>query len=232
MSDYIKETGKSVGSIYITGGGFVNREFKGASPTSAFGWEELGWKKTPSRGTAFALTDIDNIDVGLVPRCEIEISYMRYEDYTDMRQILKQKHYSITFVDFDNKEWTTRDMYCTDNSKKQFLILDRKILGAVSMTLKFVGTNLDLIENGNSFEVKKYTIQYIENDTTSTDKTKEIYWGGQITLETESSEIKTGYHLNGWVTKNSDGEINGYYGLGQSITVWKDLTFYPWFIES
>ena len=53
----------SIGSIYITGGGFVNREFKGVSPNSAFGWNELVWKKTPTRSNNFSFDNIDDIDV-------------------------------------------------------------------------------------------------------------------------------------------------------------------------
>lgn len=231
----IDNIGRSIGSIYITGGGFVNREFKGASPDSAFGWSELVWKTSPSRGANFAFTNIDTIDIGLVARCEINIKYMSYEDYIDMRKILKQRRFLVTFFDADDVKWYTRDMYCSGNSKNKFLILDKSLIGTINFSLKFVGTNLDLVELINENDDEVYSISnktatIIENGSQTAQLTTE--YGGVIKLPTSTTEsAPSGQHFNGWQTKN--GNITtGWYGAGQVITLWNDLTLYPLFEQS
>lgn len=232
---YMDSTYGSIGSIYITAAGFINREFKGVSPNSSFGWQELVWKKTPSRGANFKFTNMDRIDVGLIARCEIDVSFMTPDDYRDMRKILKQRHYLITFYDMDEQEWVTRDMYCSENTKSKFLILNQSILGTIDFKLKFVGTNLDtetiIDSNGNETQtLKMVNIEYIENGEST--KNQAIVYGGQIELEYDTEENAPAFtYFYCWVTKDDNGNVNGYYGLGQSITVWKNLKLYPYFKE-
>lgn len=236
--DYTQSEYGSIGSVYITGAGFIHREFKGVSPNSSFGWQELVWEKTPSRGADFKFTNMNDIPVGLVARCEIDVSFMTPDDYRDMRLILKQRHFWVTFYDMDEQKWYTRDMYCTESSKSKFLILDKSILGTVDVKLKFVGTNLDTEiyiddEDNEITQVRTFDITYIEyiDSTLQTSRNKKVNYASQVILESTSlEETPTGYYLDGWVTKDDGENITGYYGLGQSITVWKNLTLYPNFV--
>lgn len=226
----------SIGSIYITGAGYVMREFKGVSPNSAFGWQELVWKKPPNRGSNFKFTNMDQIDVGLVARCEIEIAFMTPDDYKDMRKILKQKHYMIKFYDMDEQQWVTRDMYCTENTKSKFLILSKAIQGTIDCKFSFVGTNLDLDEtidsDGNEITVQRmYKINYIINNEIDESKSFTTGYGSQITIQ-PSIEAEEGTYFAYWVSKNDDDEITGYYLPNQSITVWDNMSFYPYFKQS
>ena len=155
-----------------------------------------------------------------------------------MRKILKQRHFIVTFYDMDENKWVTRDMYCTENTKNKFLILDKSILGAIDYKLKFVGTNLDtetyIDEDDNEItEVRKLDIKYNEyiDSVLQTSRNKKVNYASQVRLElTSLEETPSGYYLAGWVTKDDSENITGYYGLGQSITVWDNLTLYPNFV--
>lgn len=236
MIDYTKidPEKKSIGSIYITAGGYVNREFKGAKPESAFGWREMVWKKTPSRDGSFAFSNMDNISTGLIARCEVNVAKMSIEDYMAMRQIVgRQKHYKITFFDMDDCKWVTRDMYCTENTREKFLILNKNILYAMNYSLKFVGTNLDLKVEVDSEGHEKYLLEnfkVVYNETPKTESSNSA--GDTIKMKATTTETApSGKHFAGWIDKDGDNTV-GYYLPNQSVTIWKDLNLYPWWVDS
>lgn len=221
---------ESIGKIYITGGGFVQRPFNGVGSDSMFGWEELVWRKSPSRSAgSFAFTNMDNIEVGLVAQCDIIIPFTDYESYMAMRKILKERRVDIRFFNADEGKWITRNMYCTENSKSNFFMMQKHLMGVRDYKLTFVGTNLDLegIKNGDesvTYEVPKRTIRY--NDTKSSEIS--VSKGEQIKIkELTTDSVPTGKHFAGWIDKDGDNII-GYYSPEQSITVWKDLNLYTW----
>lgn len=220
---------KSISRIYITGGGYVRREFKGASPTSMFGWDEFSWASSPTRSSDyFAMTNIDQKKVGLIPRCEINIKYLNYEDYVALRRIFKERHFLVEFFNADDMKWVTRDMYVTENTKSRFYTLDQKLIGVLDMSIKLVGTNNDVADTvgkDGKFVVKQLKVQY----DGASEYNIESPYGSQVTLSGDQNEIfaSSSHHLAGWITKNSQGVTTGRYLPKQSITLWKDLYLYP-----
>lgn len=218
----------TINSIFITGGGFIRREFKGIGTDSQYGWQELTWWKSPTRGKTFAFTNMDDIDVGLIARCEINIKYMDIQDYMDLRKIVgRERHFKVEFFDIDSCQWVTRDMYCTENTSKQLFALNEKLIGKFDLVLKFVGTNLDMEtaidENGEHIYFKTYTIKYNLNGgstTQATTVTKD--YAQQVTLYSEEITPAWG-HLAKWVTYDSNGNVVEQYLPGQSITLFKNL---------
>lgn len=226
---------KSIGTIYLTGAGFVNEPFKGSSPTSLYGWQELIWKKTPPRNSILVFNTMDDIDVGLVARCEISYEYMNYEQFIKLRKIVnRERHFMATFFDVDEKKWTTRDMYCTESSKNQLHTLGQKLIGMRGVTLKLVGTNLDIsdfveTDNGISVILQKYNITYNGCEAYGVAPTNIVAsYSEQVRLSDNSwvTTVPEGKYIDGWVAKRN-GNIIGYYGFNQSITVWNDLELYP-----
>lgn len=225
---------KSIGTIYITGAGYVKYPFKGIGVDSAFGYDKLVWKKTPTRGAGnFAFSNLDTIEIGKVAQCEVTIPYQNYDDYIVLRKIVEnERHFQVEFFNVDQKKWVSRDMYCSENSKQRFYMLSKKLIGVQDITLKFVGTNLDvktaLDENNREYYyVGKKSVKYYENSTLT--QTDNVNYAGHLELKDSTSEtVPTGKHFSGWIDKDSNGNIKGYYGAGQSITVWNNLNLYPW----
>lgn len=219
----------SIQNIYITGGGYVDYPLTGGSPDSPFGWEEFVWKKTPSRNSKLVFNTMDDIDVGRVARCELNIKYMLYDDYCVFRHIVNtERHFLVKFFDTDQKKWVCRDMYCAESSKSKLHTLKQSLFGVIDMSIKLVGTNLDLDENMNEIQ---HTVSYNVGDGTgSTEASYTRTRGSQVTLAGQGSVIAPeGKALVGWQTKNSDGVVNGSYLLNQSVTLWSDLTLYAWY---
>lgn len=223
----------SIQNIYITGGGYVDYPLTGGSPDSPFGWEEFVWKKTPSRNSQFIFNTMNDIDVGRVARCELNIKYMLYDDFCVFRHIVNtERHFMVKFFDMDQKKWVCRDMYCSESSKSKFHTLKESIFGVIDMSIKLVGTNLDLVfdSNGNPI-TERFTISYKLGDGSGSVPSSTTYTkGSQVQLAGQGSVVApSGKYMVGWQTKNADGVINGSYRLNQSITLWSNLELFAWF---
>lgn len=220
---------KSIGNIYITGAGFIRREFKGASPDSPYGWDEFVWASSPTRSDEqFRFSNLDSIKVGLIPRCEINIKYMNYDDYRDFRKILKERHFQVEFFNTDECKWVTRDMYASGQEKSKFYSLNMNLIGVIDFKIKLVGTNNDLedyLGNDGRYVVKGFNITY--DGTDQYDEHTE--YAGQITITNDPQNIfiNTDKHLAYFVTKDNNGNITGKYLPNQSITMWKNIKLYP-----
>lgn len=222
-----KQGNESIGTIYLTGAGFFERPFKGIGSDSQFGWEEMVWRKQPNRiGDSFAFSNIDDIKVGLVARCEINIKYLNYQDYMDLRKIIaRQRRFKVKFFDVDTATWITRDMYCSENSRNRLLSLKQSLIGIIDCVVKFVGTNLDIDTIVGSDDrlrsVGNKYIRYINNGESLTTLNRE-----GITQATQI-EIASGLNLTIPNGKNSfshwETPSGQKYFPTQSITLWESL---------
>lgn len=228
-----KEGNESIGTIYLTGAGFFERPFKGIGSDSQFGWEEMVWRKQPNRiGDSFAFTNIDNIKVGLVARCEINIKYLNYQDYIDLRKIIgRERRFKVKFFDVDTATWITRDMYCSENSRSKLFTLKQSLIGVVDCVIKFVGTNLDgdtIIGSDDrlNFVGDKYINYYTILNTVDSSLSKSgITQATQVTIANGKDivpPIGETRHFSHWITES--GQI---YFPSQSITLWESLDLYP-----
>lgn len=220
FDDFEDETEKSLGTIYITGGGYVDRPFKGSAPDSKYGWQELVWKKNPNRTSGtFAFQNMKNIAVSLVARCELNYKYMNIDDYMALRKILgRERYFKVKFFDVDEGKWVRREMYCSENQINKLFTLDKSLIGVLDYSIKLVGTNRDVFVN------QTYTITYNSNGGTGTIQSETgIPWGDERTISSGSGISKEGHSLAGW-SLTSDGKAN--YAPNQETTIWDNLTLY------
>jgi hypothetical protein len=231
MSDENGNIIGSIGSIYITGAGFVNREFKGVGIDSQFGWEEMVWYKSPTRTKDFSFKNIDDINVGLVARCEINIKYMDIDDFMALRKIVaRQRHFEVTFFNVDEGKWITRDMYCSESSRSKLFTLKQSLIGVLDCSIKLVGTNLDLktiISPDGTIRSNTKTVTYHLNGGSGTTPTTQSELAGtQIQIaDIENIVAPSGKHFKYWSTMQ-DGTITGSYRAGQSLTLWNNMVLY------
>lgn len=221
-----KEGNESIGTIYLTGAGFDRRPFRGVGVDSQFGWEEMVWYKQPTRTQDFSFSNIDDIRVGLVARCEINIKYLNYQDYIDLRRIIaRERRFKVRFFNVDSGKWIDRDMYCSENSRSKLFTLKQSLVGVVDCVIKFVGTNLDvetIVGSDNEHEtVGKNYIKYKNNgvEVTSLNE-KGITQATQVVIASGANlSIPSGEnHFSHW--KTSSGQK---YFPSQSITLWESL---------
>lgn len=233
LENAISYAEKSIGSIYLTGGGFIRREFKGAGTDSRFGWEEMAWMKNPTRALNFAFTNMDDIDVGLVARCEINIKYMNIQDYMDLRKILgRERHFMAEFFDTDSGKWITRDVYCSENTVSKFLTLKQSLIGSIDYAIKLVGTNLDLEDrigteaSGSEETIRQLRVSFYSGDGTGDTVTQKVSWGDVLTtLPTTQFTAPSGKAFSHW-ERRVEGTPVGVYGANQKTTIWEDMDLF------
>ena len=220
----------SIGNIYITGAGYVDYPFACASPESAYGWDEFVWEKTPSRNLKFVFNTMDDIEIGKVARCEINIKYMNYEDYLVFREIVNsERHFLVKFFNVDQNAWVARDMYCAENSKSKLYTLKESLIGVLDLSIKLVGTNLDIKDDETLLSVS-YNLGDGSGTTPAT--LSNITKGTQIELAGNTGiNPPQGKYLAGWQTFEN-GKVSGSYGKNQSITLWESLALYAWYKDA
>ena len=209
-------------TIYITGGGFVRRAFKGVSRDSAWAWEEPVWGGELTRSRDFILTNILDADFGLVARCEISYKYMNIQDYMDLMKISKER---VVLVDFFNRETgkrETREMAFTGNELEKLYSFGPDYLGVMGVKIKLVATNREKAININ----KDFTVSYNANGGSGAVESKTVKWSDGINLSDGAGMSNGGLKIVYWATKNPRGEFDRFFVPGQTVTVWENLTLY------
>ena len=217
-----KINAQDLDTIYITGGGFIRRAFKGVSRDSAWGWEEPVWGGDLTRSLDFILTNIEDVAYGLVARCEISYKYMNVQDYIDLMRISKERVVTVDYFNRETGQRVTQEMAFTGNELGKLYAFGTDYLGNQDVKIKLVATNrekADLIKS-------KITISYNANGGSGTIDNQTAKWSDNAILSDNNGDVmtKANSHIKQWNTK-ADGTGSAY-GLGQHITCWKDMTLY------
>lgn len=217
--------GRDLDTIYLTGAGYVDYPFKGIARDSAMGWEETAWGGDLTRSTDFVLTNIDDVDFGLVERLEVSYKYMNVQDYVVLNKIATQRVCYATHFNRQKGEWVERqEMAFTGNELDKLHTYGPKYLGQVGVKIKLVATNRDRADIiGSSYQIVLNANGGIDNRTVKPEQNKQFRWSSSFKLPA-SGFTRSGYTLAGWNT-NANGS-GGAYLPGQSITVWEGMTFY------
>lgn len=235
-----KINAQDLDTIYITGGGFIRRAFKGVSRDSAWGWEEPVWGGDLTRSTDFVLTNILDVDYGLVARCEISYKYMNVQDYIDLMRISKERVVQVDYFNRETGKRVTQEMAFTGNELGKLYAFGTDYLGNQDVKIKLVATNREKANLINTtFNVNFYANGGVitEDGTTISSKQQQIKYGdnaiiypANYTWKTDDtthtlSFTKEGNHLVGWATKKINGKYEEYYALDSTTTIWgnKDL---------
>ena len=210
-------------TIYITGGGYIRYPFKGISRDSAMGWYEPVWGGELNRSMDFVLSNIDDVEFGLVARCEVVFKYMNEQDFIALRQIAKQR---VCVVDYYNKDLGDRDereMAFTETELGKIYNYGSTIYGKTNVSVKLVGTNRDRVGIIDG----KYSITFNANGgsmTVDTSKFTDKGYTSNIKLPSASEFTHPTLALQ-YFAINADGS-GGQYLPNQEITLFDNMTLY------
>lgn len=222
--DYLNKLSvEDLDTIYITGGGFIRRAFKGVSIDSAWGWEEPVFGGDLTRSLDFVLVNIEDVAYGLVARCEISYKYMNVQDYIDLMRISKER---VVIVDYFNRETgqrVTQEMAFTGNELDKLYTFGTSYLGNQNVKIKLVATNREKVGLIKSTFNVTY---YLNGGDSGSAQQQTAKWSKNIILDNGSTFAKSGYHIKCWATKDVSGNYDRFYTLGQHITVWEDLDLF------
>lgn len=221
MSIYVED----INTVYITGGGYIRKAFTGVGRNS-IGYNEVVWSSNLTRSNTFSLENIDDVDFGLVPQCQLVFPYMDIEDFIILQSLLRERHLIVDYFDIDYGRRVIHEMAITKNERKKIYSQMNYINGVYDFSVNLVGTNRD------EQALQKCTITYNANggygSIASHEKADGILTGytftSQVTLSSGKGFKKDGYHLASWNTE-PDG-TGASYLPNSSITIYDNLNLY------
>ena len=211
----------SIDVFYLTGAGYVDYPFRGISRDSALGWEEPVWGGDLTRSTNFVLTNIEDVDYGLVARLELSYKYMNVQDYKVLCKIAKERVCNATYFDCEKGEWVRNQEFAfTKQEKSKLYAFGADYLGFLDVSVKLVATNRDKTD----LIATNFTITYNANGGSGTVASQSAKWGDNLDIATSSGLSYSGKTFKEWNTQaNGKG---GHYMPNQHKTMWENMTLY------
>lgn len=222
---------RQLDTLYFTGAGYVDYPIKGIGRDSALGWEEPAWGGDLTRSTDFVLTNVLDVDYGLVARLEVTYKYLNVSDYIALCQIAKERVCNVTYFNYEKAEWIVNQEFAfTKQEKSKLYAFGTDYLGLLDVSIKLVATNRDMA----SLIDTEYAITYNINGGSGTiPTTQTAVWGDNITIATDDNFSRTGYRFRGWVTIKDEWKQGSIYMPNEHKTMWKNLTLYAyWEVEA
>lgn len=212
---------RQLDTIYFTGAGYVDYPIKGISRDSALGWEEPVWGGDLTRSTDFVLTNILDVDYGLVARLEVSYKYLNVQDYIVLCKIAKERVCNVTYFNYEKGEWVVNQEFAfTKQEKSKLYAFGKEYLGLLDVSVKLVATNRDKTE----LIATDFTITYNANGGSGTVASQSAKWGDNLDIATSSDLSYSGQTFKEWNTQaNGKG---GHYMPNQHKTMWENMTLY------
>lgn len=232
---------RQLNTLYFTGAGYVDYPIQGVSRDSALGWEEPVWGGDLTRSTDFVLTNVLEVDYGLVARLEVSYKYLNVSDYKALCKIAKERVCNVTYFNYEKAEWVINQEFAfTKQEKSKLYAFGTDYLGLLDVSIKLVATNRDMTDLINT----EYTITYdINGGSGTTPATQSAVWGDNLTIATDDGFEREGYRFRGWVIPTlkrvpqaghivwelvaewTQGKI---YMPNEHKTMWKDIKLYAY----
>ena len=208
-------------TIYFTGACYVDYPIKGISRDSALGWEEPVWGGNLTRSTDFVLTNVLDVDYGLVARLEVSYKYLNVQDYIALCKIAKERVCNVTYFNYEKGEWVVNQEFAfTKQEKSKLYAFGTDYLGLLDVSVKLVATNRDKTD----LIATNFTITYNANGGSGTVASQSAKWGDNLDIATSSGLSYSGKTFKEWNTQ-ADG-LGGHYMPNQHKTMWENMTLY------
>lgn len=212
---------RQLDTIYFTAAGYVDYPIKGISRDSALGWEEPVWGGDLTRSTDFVLTNILDVDYGLVARLEVSYKYLNVQDYIALCKIAKERVCNVTYFNYEKGVWVVNQEFAfTKQEKSKLYAFGTEYLGLLDVSVKLVATNRDKVGLINT----DFTITYNANGGSGTVASQSAKWGDNLDIASSSDLSYSGKTFKEWNTQ-ADGN-GGRYLPNQSKTMWENMTLY------
>lgn len=216
---------EDMNTVYITGAGYIREAFTGVGRDS-IGYNEVVWAANLTRSNTFSLENIDDVDFGYVPQCQLHFPYMNIDKFIILQRLLRERHLIVDYFDVDLGKRVVHEMAVTKNERKRLYTRMNNVDGVLDFSVTLVGTNRD------EDVLKKCTISYNANGGEGQIASQESGSGilehytftDQVKLSDGKGFKKQGYHLARWNT--SPNGTGASYLPGQSITIYDDLVLY------
>ena len=167
------------------------------------------------------LTNILDVDYGLVARLEVSYKYLNVQDYIALCKIAKERVCNVTYFNYEKGEWVVNQEFAfTKQEKSKLYAFGTEYLGLLDVSVKLVATNRDKID----LIATDFTITYNANGGSGTVASQSAKWGDNLDIATSSGLSYSGKTFKEWNTQ-ADG-LGGHYMPNQHKTMWENMTLY------
>jgi hypothetical protein len=189
---------------------------------------------SPSRGNDGSMSNINDHDSFVVPRCKINFKYIKIDDYQRLcRVVSSSNEFEVTYYDKEHGKMVTHMMYCEPEEMKKLYNVGTYVIGVLDYEISFIGT---------LNKRKEYKVTWkasLTGGDSSTLSVASIKWGNSIKVLTTSDitalnvTIPEGKQLVAWRLGNNENPTpNGWkvYPNNQ-VSVYEDMVLWAVFAD-
>lgn len=185
--------------------------------------------ESPTRANDGSISNINDYDTFIVPRCKLNFKYFSIEDYQRLTNVLlSANEFPVTYFDKQFGRMVTHNMYVEPEEMTKIYNVGTRIIGVFDYEVSLIGTLNNLEE---------YNVTYMANlshtDSSILSSTSHK-WGTSVKVKDENaalSEIEslglsapTNKHLLGWNTKIDGSGFT--YLPNVSVSIFSNMTLY------
>lgn len=196
-----------LGKVIIGGEVFTGIGYQGLLTVNSKTYVE-----SPSRGGDGAMSNINDHDSFVVPRCKLNFKYMKIEEYQRLcRVVSSANEFEVTYYDKEIGGMVTHMMYCEPEEMKKLFNVGTYVFGVLDYEISFIGTL-------NSR--KEYTVTYksvVLGSGSSILSISKYKWGDSMKVLTSTDvtdlnfNIPEGKQLVAWQLGSSESvNANGW----------------------
>lgn len=98
----------------------------------------------PGRSNSGAMTDINEYDTFIVPRCKASFSFMTIKEYKRLCNAIMSNEFVVEYFDKQFGKRVSNFMYCEPEEASKLYSLGDKAIGVLDYKISFIGTLNDL----------------------------------------------------------------------------------------
>lgn len=211
---------ENLGKIFIGGEEFTGIGYQGLMTVNTKTYVE-----EPTRANDGSISNIDDHDTFIVPRCKVNFKFFNIRDYQRLCRVLNSANqFPVSYFDKQFGEHRTYMMYAEPEEMAKIYNVSTSVIGVLDYEVSFIGTlnNLEIFKvmyvpkywNGTSLVDMSLKAIDFSASTTYT-KGQKVYWNGSyyeaIYYENSFKEIPT---------------TNAQYWQVKTPTLWNDVTTY------
>lgn len=228
-------TNANIGKIYINGEEFTGIGYQGLLTVNT-----KTYVTEPTRGNDGSISNINDHDTFIVPRCKVNFKFFNIQDYMRLCQVVNSgNEFPVSYFDKQFGKFVTHMMYCEPEEMYKMFNVSTSVIGVLDYEISFIGTLNDL----QSYEVKYITSGFtartyneyssattnsLNDIVKSTDEQENVYYYKYINATSESGKPLTNTEYWKQIYKTIDDTNNVKWGNSIKVLTATDLS--DWYV--
>ena len=216
---------ENLGKIWVNG-----QEFSGMAYQGLLTVNTKTYVDEPTRSNDGSISNINDYDTFIVPRCKVNFKYFSIEDYRRFCDAIQSNEFVVKYYDKQFDEFVSHKMYCEPEEMAKLYNVGTDVFGLLDYEVSFIGTLNDLDTKTITYQSNGGTIKGNPQLYSSNTTYKK---GDRVYLEDVKNPKNTSkyryfeaiYYNNKFKPKDDSGNL--VIELGNT-TYWQQKTFYAY----